>query len=125
MTKTKKILLVEDDAFLQELAAKKISSAGYDIRAASTGEEALEAVKKKEPDLIVLDIILPGINGFEVLEKIRNNQNKNIKNVPIIMLSNLGQKEEVNKAKKSGANDYMIKAHFTPDDIVKKIRTFF
>jgi DNA-binding response OmpR family regulator len=124
MTETKKILLVEDDSFLQELAAKKISQAGYDIQVASTGEEGIEKIKEGKPDLIVLDIMLPGIGGFEILQKIRNHEDNSIKNTPVVMLSNLGQDEEVNKAKKLGANDYMIKAHFTPSDIVKKLREY-
>jgi DNA-binding response OmpR family regulator len=124
MTETKKILLVEDDSFLQELAAKKISQAGYDIQVASTGEEGIEKIKEGDLDLIVLDIMLPGIGGFEILQKIRNHEDNSIKNTPVVMLSNLGQDEEVNKAKKLGANDYMIKAHFTPSDIVKKLREY-
>lgn len=124
MTEKKKILLVEDDAFLQELAAKKIADAGYDIEAASTGEEGMEKLKDLKPDLVILDIMLPGIGGFDILKKIKNSEDESISNIPVIMFSNLGEEEEVEKAKKLGAVDYLVKAHFTPDAIIKKIHNY-
>lgn len=124
MTEKKRILLVEDDAFLQELAAKKISQAGYEVISASTGEEGVEKVKDLKPDLVILDIMLPGIGGFDILEKIKNNEDESISNIPVIMFSNLGEKEEIEKAEKLGAVDYLVKAHFTPDAIIKKLHNY-
>lgn len=121
MVEKKKILLIEDDSFLQELAAKKISEAGYAVEVASTGEEGVEKVKDVKPDLVLLDIMLPGIGGFEILKKIKNNEDESISNIPVVMLSNLGESDEIEKAKNLGANDYLVKAHFTPEGIIKKL----
>ncbi|MFW5888616.1 MAG: response regulator [Patescibacteria group bacterium] len=124
MNKDKKIILVEDDDFLRELASKKIAEAGYDIKTASTGEEGMQKIEEEEFDLILLDLILPGMGGFEILEKVNNHKDKRISNTPVIILSNLGQEDEVKKAKNMGANDYLIKAHFTPASIAKKINEY-
>lgn len=125
MSENQKIMLIEDDSFLQELAAKKLDEAGFDVDTASTGEEGLKKIENnKDHDLIVLDIILPEMGGFEVLEKVKNHEDENISSLRVIMFSNLGQEEEIQKAKDLGADDYLIKAHFTPSDIVKKIREY-
>jgi len=124
MSENKKILLIEDDSFLQELAAKKLIEGGFEVDVASTGEEGVERVENGEHDLVLLDIILPEMGGFEVLEKIKSHDNENIANKTVVMLSNLGQDEEIQKAKDLGADDYLIKAHFTPEDIVKKVRDY-
>jgi DNA-binding response OmpR family regulator len=125
MSGSKKIILIEDDEFLRELASKKLAEAGYDVEVASTGEEGMEKIKSKHFDLILLDIILPGMGGFEILEEVNHLQKKRMSDMPVIMLSNLGQKEEIEKAKKLGAQDYLVKAHFTPESIVKRIREYF
>jgi DNA-binding response OmpR family regulator len=124
MSKKKKIILVEDDDFLRELASKKIMESGYDVEVASTGEEGMKKIEEGDFGLILLDIILPGMDGFEILKKVNGHKKKKISDIPVVMLSNLGQEEEIQKAKDLGADDYLIKAHFTPDDIVKKIRDY-
>lgn len=118
-----KILLVEDDSFLREICAKKLTKEGFSVFEAIDGDQALKDLEKTKPDMILLDIILPTINGFEVLEQIRANKDKKIKKIPIIMLSNLGQEEDVKKALSMGANDYLIKAHFTTEEIIEKIKS--
>lgn len=114
------IFVVEDDKFLRELLVRKLETSGFDVSFAVDGEEALRKLKEKIPQLVLLDLVLPGIDGFEVLEYIR--KNPRTKSVSVIILSNLGQQEEVEKGIRLGANDYLIKAHFTPDEIVEKSR---
>jgi len=115
----KKILIIEDDKFLRELISNKLAKRGYELIQAVDGEQGFEKTKKEKPDVILLDLILPGIDGFEVLSKIR--KEKDIAETPVLILSNLGQKEDIEKALNLGAADYLIKAHFTPEEIVEKI----
>ena len=115
-----KILIIEDDKFLRELISQKLLKEGYDIIEAMDGEKGIEEVKKEKPDLILLDLILPGIDGFEILAKIK--ADPKISKIPVIILSNLGQKTDIQKGLEMGAVDYLIKAHFTPAEIVEKIR---
>ncbi len=115
-----KILVVEDDKFLRELICRKLIKEGYDVHEAVDGEDGLKKAKEAMPDLVLLDLILPGIDGFEVLARIKENPKTSI--LPIVILSNLGQKDEVEKGLKLGAIDFLIKAHFTPEEIVEKIR---
>ena len=116
-----KILIVEDDKFLRELIVMKINKEGYDVFEAVDGEEGIKKIIEEKPDLILLDLILPGIDGFEVLSQIKSNPT--VSSIPVIILSNLGQKEDIERGIELGATDYMIKAHFTPGEIVEKIKT--
>jgi len=118
---SRKILVIEDDKFLRELISQKLLKEGYDIAEANDGEKGIEAVKKENPGLVLLDLILPGIDGFEVLARIK--ADPEISEIPIIILSNLGQKDDIEKGLKMGAADYLIKAHFTPAEIIEKIRS--
>jgi DNA-binding response OmpR family regulator len=118
---SKKILVVEDDKFLRELIAQKIMKEGYDVLEAVDGEKGAESIKKEKPDLVLLDLILPGIDGFEVLAKMKSDPSTS--QIPVIILSNLGQKDDIEKGLEMGANDYMIKAHFTPAEIMEKVRS--
>lgn len=118
---TKKILIVEDDKFLRELIKKKLINEGFEIAEAADGEEALKKMKEEKPQLVLLDLILPSIDGFEVLTRAKNDPE--IKQIPIIILSNLGQREEIEKGLKLGAMDFLVKAHFTPSEIIEKIKT--
>lgn len=115
----KKILIVEDDQFLRELMSRKLGAQGYQVLEASDGEEGVKMAKSEKPDLVLLDLILPGIDGFEALSRIR--QAAETAQTPVIILSNLGQREDIEKGMKLGATDYLIKAHFTPGEIVAKI----
>lgn len=118
---SKRILVIEDDKFLRELISQKLSQEGYDVIEAIDGEEGIKKVREENPELVLLDLILPGIDGFEVLGQMRESQPP--VNIPVIILSNLGQKEDVERGLKLGAIDYLIKAHFTPGEIVEKIKT--
>jgi DNA-binding response OmpR family regulator len=116
----KKILIVEDDKFLRELIVRKLSNEGYEVAEAVDGEQGLQKTKETKPDLVLLDLILPGIDGFEVLAQ--KKEDPFIAAIPVIVLSNLGQKEDVDKGLSLGATDYLIKAHFTPGEIIEKVR---
>jgi len=116
-----KILIIEDDKYLRELMIRKLSSEkGLDISNAVDGEDGLKAFEREKPDLVLLDLILPDIDGFEVLTKMK--ENTELAAIPVIILSNLGQKGDVEKGMKLGAIDYMVKAHFTPNEIVDKVK---
>jgi len=114
-----KILVVEDDKFLRELITRKLAREGYDVVSAVDGEDGVVKVKENKPDIVLLDLILPGIDGFEVLAKIK--EDEELSNIPVIILSNLGQRDDVDRGIKLGATDFLIKAHFTPSEIVEKI----
>ncbi|PIR58342.1 MAG: response regulator [Parcubacteria group bacterium CG10_big_fil_rev_8_21_14_0_10_35_15] len=116
---SRKILIIEDDKFLRELMVRKLVNDGYEAIEATNGEEGVRTAKAEKPDLILLDLILPGIDGFESLTRIRKDQET--ANIPVIILSNLGQKEDIEKGLKLGATDYLIKAHFAPGEIAEKI----
>ncbi len=113
-----KILLVEDDPFLVEIYTTKLKEAGYDVVVAEDGDTALRKINEDTPDLMLLDIVLPNFNGWEILRKIKSDKNK----VKVVVLSNLGEKEEVEKGMKLGATKYLVKAHYTPSEVVKEIK---
>lgn len=114
------ILIVEDDKFLRELLVRKLETVGFQTSAAVDGQEALVKIKEELPQIILLDLVLPGIDGFEVLKQIKEDDKTN--KIPVIILSNLGQREEVERGIKLGAADYLIKAHFTPEEIIEKVK---
>ena len=115
----RKILIIEDDKFLRELITRKLVNEGYQTIEAVDGEEGVRTAKAEKPDLILLDLILPGIDGFEALARIRKDQETT--NLPVIILSNLGQKEDIERGLRLGATDYLIKAHFSPGEIIEKV----
>ncbi|MFA6533812.1 MAG: response regulator [Patescibacteria group bacterium] len=114
------ILLVEDDTFLAGMYKTKFEMEGFTIITAEDGLKGFQLAKEKKPDIILLDILLPKMDGFEVLEKVR--ASKDTKDIPVIMLTNLGQKEDVKKGLERGANGYLIKAHFMPSEVVEKVK---
>lgn len=117
----KKILVVEDDKFLRELISRDLVKEGYDVVEAVDGEKGIESIKKENPDLVLLDLILPGIDGFEVLSRMKSDPA--LSQIPVIILSNLGQRDDIERGLELGASDYLIKAHFTPNEIIEKIKT--
>ena len=114
------ILLIEDDEFLRSLIGKKLSSEGFSISMAVNGEDGFRKAGEVKPDMVLLDLILPVMDGFDVLSKLKGDEAT--KSIPVIVLSNLDQKEEIDKALKLGAMDYIIKAQFTPDEIINKVK---
>jgi len=121
-TTKKRILIVEDDSFVMDIYQTKLGQAGYEVTGAGNGLEALKKMEEGTFDLILLDIIMPYMDGLEVLKKIKADE-KN-KNLPIILLTNLSQKEEVDKGLGLGANDYLIKSHFTPSEVLEKVKGY-
>lgn len=115
-----KILLIEDDRFLSEMYATKLTESGFIVETAFNGEEGLAKAENIKPKLVLLDIVLPKKDGFEVLAALK--EKGFLKDMKIIALTNLGQKEEVEKGMSLGASDYIIKAHFTPTEVVAKIK---
>lgn len=119
--KGKKIMWVEDDQFLSEIIARKLGAAGCILLHAADGGTAWKLLEKEKPDLILLDILLAGLDGYEILKRIK--ANKDTAMIPVILLSNLGQKEDLEKGKKLGAARFLIKATVTLDEIVQEIKT--
>lgn len=120
-----KIALVEDDADIREMYKMKLELNGYDVLVAEDGAKALDLIKKTNPDLVLLDILLPKKDGFEVLKEIKDSTDEKVKSIPVIMLSNLSNKEDIDEAKKLGALDYLVKAKISPKEAAEKIDKFF
>lgn len=118
----KRILLIEDDEFIVKPLKIALKKEGFSLSIAGNGESALEKLQSEQPDLILLDIILPKINGFEVLKKIRSDPK--IKDTPVIILSNLAREGEVKTGLDEGANDYIIKTNLSLRNLVKKIKDY-
>ena len=114
-----KILLVEDDTLLIDIYSTKLKEAGYEFEVISDGNQVLEAVKTHKPDFVLLDIVLPQKDGWEILKSLK--EDAATKDVKVLVLSNLGQKEEIEKGLKLGAVQYLIKAHYTPSQVVQEI----
>ncbi|HLD20445.1 MAG TPA: response regulator [Patescibacteria group bacterium] len=116
-----RIVIAEDDKFLRELASRKLESAGYQLHACIDGAEALKTIIEEKPDLVLLDVIMPDIDGFEVLKRLRENPDPQVAHIKVIILSNLGQESDMQKGKELNAADYLIKANFTMDEITQKV----
>ncbi|MSR76092.1 MAG: response regulator [Candidatus Ryanbacteria bacterium] len=115
-----KILVVEDDKFLRGLLVEKIKHEGFTVTEAINADEAFAAVHKNPPHIILLDLILPGKGGFEILTELKAQHD--YASIPIIIISNLGSRDDVDQAMKLGAAEFMIKAHHTPQEIVETIK---
>lgn len=120
MAKNKKILVVEDDVMISSIYEAKFKADGFEVLVAADGAKGLELIKKEKLDLIMLDVILPGLDGFSILEEIK--KDKTTKDIPVIMLTNLGTEEDKQKGQKLGAADYLIKASLTPGQIGDRIK---
>ena len=113
------VVLIEDDPFLGSIASEKVRDAGYKLTFYTTAEEALKKLEENQPDIILLDIVLPKMDGYEFLKIVKNNEK--LKSIPIIILSNLGSQDEIDKGLQLGAISYLVKSNITPDDIVAKV----
>jgi DNA-binding response OmpR family regulator len=116
-----KVLIADDDEFLLDMYALKFKESGFEVEVAKNGDEALEKVKETKPGVILLDIVMPKTDGFDVLREIK--KDKNSAGALLCILTNLGQKEDIEKGLKLGADDYIIKAHFTPSEVVAKVQS--
>lgn len=116
----KKILIIEDEEIMVDLLQKKLIQEGYDILIARDGEEGLVKAKETKPDLILMDIIMPKKGGLEVMDEMQ--KDKELRKIPVIVISNSGQPVEIDRAQKLGAEDWLIKTEFNPQEVVEKIK---
>lgn len=114
----KKVLIVEDDSFLQGLAANKLQKSDFDVTTASNGEEAMTELDKNKFDIVLLDLMLPDISGFDVLKNIHDSH----KSTPVIVFSNLSDDKDIKKAMDLGVREYLVKANFTLEELVEKVK---
>jgi DNA-binding response OmpR family regulator len=119
MENSKTILLVEDDSFVSDIYQTKISKEGFKVISAENGIEAIKKLEESIPDLILLDIVMPYMDGIDVLRKIKKEEKW--KKIPVILLTNLSDKEKIEEALGIGADDYLIKSHFTPSEVISKV----
>ncbi len=121
MSSPQRILLVEDDSFISGMYRTKLTALGYEVELKEDGDLAWDRLQEEPmPDLVLLDIVLPKKDGFEILEGLRANEKT--KHLPVILLTNLGQKPDIERGIKLGADDYIIKAHYTPTEVMEKIK---
>jgi len=119
----KKLIIIEDEETLLNLLDKKLNQEGYSVDIARDGEEGLEKIRNNRPDLILLDIVMPKMGGFEVMEILRKDEELNT--IPIIIISNSGQPVELDRAKELGVVDWLIKTDFDPQEVVDKVKKQF
>lgn len=117
-----KVLLAEDEPFLSGMYQTKLKLEGFEVVTAADGEEALEKLKQEKFNILLLDIMMPKLNGFEVLKSLREDPNHDLASLPVIILTNLGQKSDIEQGLLLGANDYIVKANLTPAEVVEKIK---
>ncbi|MEW5908147.1 MAG: response regulator [Patescibacteria group bacterium] len=117
-----KILIIDDDEFLLDMYSIKFRELGFDVEVAFGGQEALDKIKNGfTPDVVLVDLVMPNMDGFEFIKQ--GKEQKLITNSKIIILTNLGQKEDIEKGIQLGADDYIVKAYFTPSDVIKKVKS--
>lgn len=117
-----KILIIEDDSFLGDVLLRKLTGEGFSVSLVKDAEQGLKDIASVRPDMVLLDIILPKMNGYEMLEK--KQKDPAIKDVPVIIISNSGQQVDVARARDLGAKEYLIKADFDPNEVVEKVRQY-
>lgn len=115
----KKILLIEDEQLMIDLLERKLIQEGYEVSVAKNGVEGLEKMKEEKPDIVLLDIVMPRMGGFEVMEEM--NKDAGLKQIPVIVISNSGQPVELDRAKRLGAKDWLIKTEFDPQEVIDKV----
>ncbi len=120
VSKNPSILIIEDEVFLTNLLSLRFKKEGFEVFQAFSGSDALQKLSEVTPDIILLDLIIPDKNGFEVLEEI--SQNPSWRNIPVIIVSNLGQESDIERGKSLGAVDYYVKARLSIDELVKKVK---
>lgn len=115
-----KIVLVEDDTFLAGMYVSKLTFENFDVRLATDGKEGLKLIQEERPDVVLLDLILPKLSGFDILRTVK--QDRATRGIPVLLLTNLGSRADVERGLALGAADYIIKAHFLPSEVIEKIK---
>ncbi len=118
--KTIKVLIAEDEEVLLKMYLTKFKNEGFEVYGATNGEETLKLANEIKPDIVLLDVIMPLIDGFSVLKKIK--ENEKTKSIPVLLLTNLSQESDMKEGLKLGAIDYLVKTNFTPAEVVKKVK---
>ncbi len=121
MPQGKKVMVIEDDKFLSSLIKARLERDGYTVIQAFNGDEAIQSLRKERPDLITLDLVMPRVTGFEVLQTIAITPG--LEKVPVVILSNLAQESDVEKARQLGAQEYFVKVKISIDDLIGKIES--
>lgn len=116
-----KILLIEDEEMLANMYEVKFSNEGFNLLKAIDGAQGLEMARAEKPDFVLLDIIMPKMDGFSVLTAMK--EDEELKNIPVLLLTNLGQDEDIKKGKELGAVGYLVKASVTPSEVVTRVKT--
>jgi DNA-binding response OmpR family regulator len=116
----KKILFIEDESALQKTFGEVLTKEGYEMISALDGKTGLRLAKEKKPDLILLDLILPRMHGFDVLRELK--EDEKTKDIPIIILTNLENAEDIQKALELGARTYLVKANYTLEEVIRKVK---
>jgi DNA-binding response OmpR family regulator len=119
--KQKKIFVVEDDAAMREIVTHKLLTNGFEVKQAEDGKKALEMLEKEMPDLILLDLMIPEVDGFSVLQTVRKSSNPEFAKTPVIILSNLWSNKDILRTQALQIQAYMVKAYFTTEEILSKI----
>jgi DNA-binding response OmpR family regulator len=119
--KQKKIVIIEDDPMMVEILSRKLANNNFDVKIANDGKQGIDVVLKEKPDLIVLDLLLPEIDGFQVMETIRTSKDGNVAKTPVLVVSNLWSQENIQRLTPLGIIDYMVKSKFTSEEILAKI----
>lgn len=115
----KKVLIIDDDEILRDLLEKKLTRNGYEVQTAEDGEKGLKEIRKNRPDLVLLDIIMPNMGGFDVLKEM--NKDEDLEDISVVIVSNSGQPVEIDKAKEMGVKDWVVKTEFDPEEVLKKV----
>ncbi len=115
----KKVIIVDDDELLRKLLTRKLKEEGYEVVLAVDGKEGVEKIKEEKPDLILMDIVMPNMDGFQAMEEIQKDES--ISHIPIVVVSNSGQPVEIDRAKKLGASDWLVKTEFDPQEVINKV----
>lgn len=118
----KKILLAEDDQFLVRTLKEKLIAEGFEVTVAGDGAEAMAELSEQKPDIVLLDLMMPVKNGFDVLKEMKKSEA--MKNIPVVILSNLGQESDIEKGRELGAVDYLVKAKISMREVVEKVRKY-
>jgi len=116
----KTVFVVEDDPFILDIYTTKLRESGFSVESSSNGQDCIKKVQEVKPDLVLLDIVLPGLDGWEIIREIK--KQGEFKDLPIVILSNLSQKQEVEKGLDLGAVKYLIKSNYTPGEVVDEIK---
>lgn len=114
-----KVLIIDDDPFISEMYVLKFKDEHFDVLVAQSGKDGLKKISEYDPDVILLDVVMPDMDGFQLLEELKKQGGRPRK---IIMLTNLGQKEDVERGMALGVRDYMVKAHFTPSEVAERVK---